>query len=444
MTNVTLHNTAQPTRLHTEIESGDLGVKLGPTQLAAISHSIPDYVALISPTDVSNLQLWLDPGQISTLYKDTGGTLKVTASDDPVGYAVDKSLNQDAVAASDSTRPTYKDVFQGKYLYHDRVDDKLTVPNFPAAEYTAVAAYYGGAQVWTFTHGGGTLNIFSGDFSEIVIYMGTISDSDRDALLAYMGGSPNVIWRFWSAVDAVSLSFTQVGDAGAVWFAGDMQTASGDTFTKTVTANETISLNATYPENITEIDFYNKDLFGELPDLSALTGLTYFKVNSNDFAGKISSLPDTLEYLNVQSNNLYGSLPDLSPVLTYINCAYNSISGSIPALQSALQYLWINNNDIDGSVPDLSGATGLLQIDANDNLIEGYTGGGISSTVTYFDMRNNLLTETAVDTILSDLVDAGGTNGQVLVSGTGNAAPSASGLADKAILEGRGWTVTTN
>jgi hypothetical protein len=54
------------------------------------------------------------------------------------------------------------------------------------------------------------------------------------------------------------------------------------------------------------------------------------------------------------------------------------------------------------------------------------------------------LNQTSVDNILVSLDTAGQSDGTVDISGGTSAAPSATGLAAKASLEGKGWTVTTN
>jgi hypothetical protein len=57
---------------------------------------------------------------------------------------------------------------------------------------------------------------------------------------------------------------------------------------------------------------------------------------------------------------------------------------------------------------------------------------------------NNALTQQSVDNILVSIDTAGASNGTLGIDGGTNATPSAVGLAAKASLEGKGWTVTTN
>jgi hypothetical protein len=126
----------------------------------------------------------------------------------------------------------------------------------------------------------------------------------------------------------------------------------------------------------------------------------------------------------------------------------NGMSGSIPSLSTntALTYLNCTSNQLTGSIPSLSTNTALTYLNCASNQLTGYAGGGVSITLGEFYAQNNLLTQAAVDAILADLVAANRTTGTRVLNlgGTGNATPSAGGLADKATLVSRGWTVTTN
>jgi hypothetical protein len=69
-----------------------------------------------------------------------------------------------------------------------------------------------------------------------------------------------------------------------------------------------------------------------------------------------------------------------------------------------------------------------------------------SCTASYFEWawRDCALNQTSVDNILVSLDTAGQSNGTVGIYGGTSAAPSATGLAAKASLQAKGWTVTTN
>jgi len=129
-------------------------------------------------------------------------------------------------------------------------------------------------------------------------------------------------------------------------------------------------------------------------------------------------------------------------------CATNQLTGSIPSLSTntALTYFSCNTNQLTGSIPSLATNTALTYFNCATNQLTGYAGGGVSITLGEFYAQNNLLTQAAVDAILADFVAANKTTGTRILNlgGTGNATPSAGGLADKATLVSRGWTVTTN
>jgi hypothetical protein len=58
--------------------------------------------------------------------------------------------------------------------------------------------------------------------------------------------------------------------------------------------------------------------------------------------------------------------------------------------------------------------------------------------------HNCALDQTSVDNILVSLDTAGQNNGNVDISGGTSSPPGPAGLAAKASLEGKGWTVLTN
>ncbi|MBK6800353.1 MAG: hypothetical protein IPG83_02380 [Novosphingobium sp.] len=150
------------------------------------------------------------------------------------------------------------------------------------------------------------------------------------------------------------------------------------------------------------------------------------------------------------NNQLTGSIPSLSAntALTVFYCYSNQLTGSIPSLSAntALSVFYCNNNQLTGSIPSLSANTALTVFHCFTNQLTGWSGGTVSATLGEFQAQNNLLTQAAVDAILAAFVAAGRTTGTRILNlgGTGNAAPSAAGLADKATLQSRGWTVTTN
>jgi len=101
---------------------------------------------------------------------------------------------------------------------------------------------------------------------------------------------------------------------------------------------------------------------------------------------------------------------------------------------------------LTGSIPSLTTNTALTTFYCYSNQLTNWTGGTVSITLADFQAQNNLLTQAAVDAILAAFVAAGRNSGTRILNlgGTGNDTPSATGLTDKATLQSRGWTVTTN
>jgi hypothetical protein len=103
-------------------------------------------------------------------------------------------------------------------------------------------------------------------------------------------------------------------------------------------------------------------------------------------------------------------------------------------------------NFLTGSIPSLSANNFLQNFFCNNNQLDSFQGGTVSSLLGTFLAQNNLLSSSAVNNILAAFVAANKTTGTCTLNlgGTGNAAPTGQGITDKATLVSRGWTVTTN
>ena len=203
---------------------------------------------------------------------------------------------------------------------------------------------------------------------------------------------------------------------------------------------------------LTQFSCYNNQLTGSIPSLSNNTALTIFYCNNNQLTGSIHSLSanTALTQFYCYNNQLTGSIPSLSAntALTVFSCYNNQLTGSIPSLSAntALTYFYCYSNQLTGSIPSLSNNTALTQFYCGTNQLTGWAGGTVSATLGDFQAQDNLLPQATVDAILAAFVAAGRSTGTRVLNlgGTGNATPSATGLADKATLVSRGWTVTTN
>lgn len=163
--------------------------------------------------------------------------------------------------------------------------------------------------------------------------------------------------------------------------------------------------------------------------------------------------PTRLFQFHCYSNNLTGNVPALG-TFTNLQIFYaynNALTGTIPSLaaNTALQSYNVDRNQLSGTIPSLTGLNSLIAFTCYSNQITGYTASTLSTTLTTFDAHDNLLTQAAVDQILADFatnVAARPASGTITLNGTGNAAPSAAGLASRAaILAAKpGWTILVN
>lgn len=250
--------------------------------------------------------------------------------------------------------------------------------------------------------------------------------------------------------------------------------------------------------NLRHVEFFNNKVTGGIPTLSTLTNLGVFDCSTNNLTGSIPSLSsNVLEYFICSVNQLTGVIPSLSalpilrgficgvnqltgsipsvsnnPLLLVLYCNTNSLTGSIPSLSNngQLLHFWCYdnqltgsipslsnnpnlttfycfNNALTGSIPDLSNNANLADFRCYGNQITGFNGGSVSNSLGIFRAESNQLTSTAVNAILAAFVAAGRTsaNGTCILdlSGTGNAAPTGQGLADRQTLRDRGWRTVT-
>lgn len=182
------------------------------------------------------------------------------------------------------------------------------------------------------------------------------------------------------------------------------------------------------PTGLTYIDFFGfgSQLTGEISDLQGYS-LTYCRLwlNANSLiTGNIQDMCTTVKF---------SILANMTLVSGDINTLCSTISG-IYMIQ--LQGL----NNITGEVGNLPNTIQTLLVQTCGDLL--------TYNVTYpywANMYNitikNGFDQTKVDAILADIVACGSTNHYLDLRG--NATPSATGLADKATLVSRGWTVYT-
>ena len=233
--------------------------------------------------------------------------------------------------------------------------------------------------------------------------------------------------------------------------------------------NQYINWTGAFPDlsgitTLTTVNINNTSLTGSNLNFSSLTNLTSLGIHSNLLSGAFPILPtgasSKLVSINISQNKtttFTGTPPLLTDHPSCTNLVYSntSVTGEIQALsvRPTLTNFWCGGCLHTGNIPNLSSNTSLGVFRANGQRgttkLTGFAGGTVSATLGDFWANDNQLTAAAVNAILAAFVAAGrvknSTNTCTLnLGGTGNAAPTGQGITDKATLQGRGWTVTTN
>ena len=105
-----------------------------------------------------------------------------------------------------------------------------------------------------------------------------------------------------------------------------------------------------------------------------------------------------------------------------------------------------SGNQLAGTIPSFAASTGLVTLRLDNNSFTAYTSGAIALTCTTWRADINALPQASVDAALADMATNIGlrpVGGTMDLSGGTNAAPSAAGLVNKAIIAARPWTCTT-
>lgn len=127
---------------------------------------------------------------------------------------------------------------------------------------------------------------------------------------------------------------------------------------------------------------------GPLPNFSASFNINRIDLYSNNFVGSVQYTDkNSLDYINVSGNNL-----------TSISATFNAPN---------LRYFYAASNDFDGTLPFLSNQIPKAEyISLNSNQYDNYIGGLVDlPKLKQLDLSSNILSTSAVDNILFDLVD---------------------------------------
>lgn len=208
-------------------------------------------------------------------------------------------------------------------------------------------------------------------------------------------------------------------------------------------------------------DISNNGFSGALPSFAACTqiGATSlaFNASNNNFSGTLPSFTTCTQMLDciIHTNGFSGTLPSFAGcvVMEQLDCHNNNFSGTLPSFAAdanGLSILIIHHNSFSGTLPSFAANTFLADFECNDNALTGSPAGSFAtqSNLALANFNTNSLTQGAVDQILADFVASLSLGGRIActvdLAGTGNSAPSATGVTNAGILNTAGWTVTTN
>lgn len=138
----------------------------------------------------------------------------------------------------------------------------------------------------------------------------------------------------------------------------------------------------------------------------------------------ISTMLPVVQQLWIWNTGSTGTCAPASSALTSLQAygnSYTALDMTNAPMTTANAAMDMHSCQI-ATVTGLAGCTGLLTI----------------------DLSSNLLPQAQVDSVLSAVNGWGTSNGTLNLGGTGNAAPSSTGLSTVTTLQGRGWTVTHN
>jgi hypothetical protein len=348
------------------------------------------------PPSAMNLNIWWEANSLATLFQDAAGAVPVTGANQPVGRINSLAGTISGLQVTATARPTY--MITPSRMTMDKIDDALS---------------------FTVPAGG---------------WIGTMVLSTTEGTLAYDINLPAGVYVFGGANNPGP-------DIVGVMIRNGAMTNS--------------EINSTY-------SYFKSIGSGEGGgNAYQISGLSSYWLATNNIFNKITSFP----FLNTASVTVMdGSWQGCASLTSFplLNTAsitdmYGSWQGcisltSFPLLNTAsvtdMSYSWygcasltsfplLNTASVtsfQGSWRDCASLTNFPGNMFNTSLGVNYA--------TAFD--NCALTQTSVDNILVSIAAAGTSAGTLNITGGTSATPGAAGLVAKALLVGRGWTVTNN
>jgi len=261
------------------------------------------------------------------------------------------------------------------------------------------------------------------------------------------------------AIGSIDPVITAAGlvDADITWVRPDLTTFTGKAPASALfTVTGTYSMNTTTQadwDEITAISFYGDSISGDISAWVLPINLITLELPGTSVSGDISAwvLPDSLESLLLSATNVSGDIGSwvLPSSLVTLTIGNTSVSGDIGSwvLPASLVTVYANNTFLSGDISTWTfpASLDLLNLDYT-SLTYGTGGAGerLASPMSYFYLRNIGLTTTEVDRVLADCVLSEVLGPSNLGLGGTNAVASAAGIASKATLVSRGWSVFIN
>jgi len=381
--------------------------------MVPVDYEYGDGISVQQMLASGKIRAFYDILDVSTLSQDAAGTTPVTATGQPIGRVQDKSIyGKHATQITGTKRPVIPAA--GYRLRSDFIDDVLESPALDAETTMYINTPHG----WYKSPlQNSAFRLPLCDATQIIC--GNFSVAEELAIARLFGTSAQ--WAVWLSPNTTisNLRCYTGGGTTTLTFVGN----NGATVTKDLSLNSDSSFNLASD------------------GLTAPIAVVWPEVLRNSTA---------LSQLSCNGNQFTGTWPGTAgnPALAYINCHINQFTGTWPgtAGNPALNQLSCSFNQFTGTLQVTAGNTALAYLYCSDNKFTGYTSAVLPATLGYITLINNLLSASAVNTLLADVVAAGRTTGTrtLSVGGTGNAAPTGQGLTDKATLIARGWTVYTN
>lgn len=201
--------------------------------------------------------------------------------------------------------------------------------------------------------------------------------------------------------------------------------------------------------NLEVIRCNRNNAYGDIEAVKDLTSLRFFLIYGNDAEGDISDLAllTSLHTIRITDTVITGDIAVCTnfPILNRFmseNCA--GIYGDLSAFNglTELYRVQVSGTAVSGDIASLNTMLDSSDfIDLQDSDIDTYTSTTLPAWSLEINISNLGLSTTEIDNFLIDLNTAGGSNGELTISG--NSARSSSSDVAYAALISRGWTITS-